>query len=149
MHKSDKIRRLLREILHELKHIVHLLHPSPVTHFRIIQENAMEIIGIIPGDTGTFKATPLNKAGVTVALLPSVIPVWTSSDPVNAPVLSGSADGLTAFVSVPATFTPAVGQVFTLTVAMPDGSASTAVEVPFEPVAVDNVVASFGIEQVS
>lgn len=134
----------VREGNHLLHQILHHLHPT-VTHFTVRQENQMAIIGIIPGDTGTFTATPLNKAGVAVALPLPTVPVWTSSDPLA--VATATADGLGCSVAVAAT-APQGGS-FTLTVSMADGSASTSTTVPYDKIPVDSTVASFGINQTS
>src|SRR6185312_9819939 len=145
-HTLDRLLQIEQEQLEILRKIEHDLNPRTITHFRINQENKMAIIGIIPGDTGTFTATPLNKEGATVTLPSGTVPVWTSSDTTNAPVVA-AADGLSATITVPASYAPAPGTTFNLTVAMPDGTASTTVPVPFDAVAVDNTVASFGVNQ--
>lgn len=143
------------EILRELRHISHQLsklvddeNPNRVVRFTITQENHMAILGVVPGATGSFTATPLNAESVAVALPLSTVPVWTSDDTTNAPVVA-SADGLSATVAVPASFVPAPGASFNLTVTMADGSASTTANVPYDAVPVDNTVASFGINQTS
>lgn len=116
-----------------------------ITHFRITQEPHMAITGILPGATGVFVATPLNAAGVPVALPLPTVPVWTSSDPLA--VVTATADGLGASVAVDPS-APQGGS-FVLTVAQADGSASTPTTVPYDTVPVDNTVASFGVSQIS
>lgn len=145
---SEGLLRIAKAQLEVLERIDHNVNPQTVFTFGITQENQMAITGIIPGATGTFTATPLNAAGTPVALPLPTIPTWTSSDTVNAPVVA-TADGLSASVTVPGTFVPTVGQTFTLTVAMADGSASSVATVPFDAVVVDNTVASFAINQTS
>lgn len=105
----------------------------------------MAITGIIPGSTGVFTATPLNAAGTAVALPLPTVPVWTSSDPLAT--VTTNSDGLGASILVDPS-APQTGS-FTLTVTMQDGSASTTVTVPYDQSPVDNVVASFGISQIS
>jgi hypothetical protein len=145
--ESDE--HLLRELLHELRKIRHLL--TTVTSFRITQvaqESKMAITGIIPGTTGVFKVTQLNAAGAPVQLpLPVVdgVPIWKSSDPLAVPTVS--TDGLSAAVAVD-TAAPQTGS-FTLSVAMPDGSAPSSATVPYDQKPADNKVASFAFDQIS
>ena len=142
-HHRHPDERLDRELLHELREFEHDLHR--VTSFRITQGASMAILGIIPGATGVFEFTPLNAAGLPVALPLSSVPTCTSSDPLA--VVTTNPDGLGASVVVDSS-APQTGS-FVLTVAMADGSGSTAVTVPFDAKPVDNTVASFGVNQVS
>ena len=106
-------------------------------------------LGTAPGSTSTFAANPQLAPGVSLPL--PFAPVWTSSDPVNAPV-APSADGLTASVSVPSAFVPASGASYTLTVSNPDGSGTPGTVVtPYEPATVpdSNFVTSYGPQQTS
>lgn len=82
----------------------------------------MQILGIAPGAAGVFVESPL-PSGVT---LPSgVVPVWTSSDPVNAPVTSSLPDGSGCTVTVPATAT-VPSFVLTVSATLPDGTTPSA-----------------------
>lgn len=141
------------EVIELLKRIVERSE-RVVTSFRVYQFQpydeskgvfTMPIIGIIPGATGVFIAVPLNAAGSPVALPLASVPAWTSSDPLA--VATATPDGLGCSVVVDAS-APQIGS-FTLTVAMADGSASTAVTVPYDQAPADNTVASFGISQSS
>ena len=101
----------------------------------------MPITGIVAGATGVFKETPLPQGASIPA---GTIPVWTSSDTTNAPVVP-SADGTTCSVTVPATATITT---FNLTVANQDGSFATTVAVPVTP-APPPAQTGFEIDQVS
>lgn len=123
-HESHEV-RLLEEILrvqeasfHELKKLVHLLTPH-ITGFTITQENIM--VSISPGNSPVFTATP-TPAGTAPG--PGLIPTWTSSDTVNAPV-TADATGLVGTVSIPAT--AVIGTAFNLTVSLTnaDGTIAT------------------------
>jgi len=108
----------------------------------------MAVTGIAPGATGNFTATPLDSSGNPISLPAGAQPpVWSTSDPTNAPVVA-SADGLSASVTVPST---TAGGVFTLSVSSPDlpGSPSGAVSVPINvaPPPPPATVASFSINQ--
>lgn len=141
---------LLHLVMQRLEKIERLLERNEdrrVERFEIAQEGSTMILGIVPGQTGTFNFTPLNKAGVAVSLNGQV-PTASTSDTTSAPIVVAP-DGLSATIAVPSTFAPSPGQSFTLTVAMPDGSASTSVAVPYDAIPVDNTVASFGINQTS
>lgn len=90
-----------------------------------------DIIGIAPGASATFDAVPLDKNGSNDSLPAGIVPVWTSSDTVNAPVVA-AADGMSATVAVAAS-APA-GVAFTLSVSatltdgtVPAGTASVPV----------------------
>lgn len=109
--------------------IIHLLNRQ--TGFSVVQlqgENSMPITGIVAGATGVFQETPLPLGAVIPA---GTIPVWTSSDPTNAPAVA-SADGTTCSVSVPATATITS---FVLAVQNQDGTFPTSVTVPVTPAA--------------
>lgn len=103
-------------------HHHHRHHHSEVVAFQIkqifIRGESMAIKGILPGQSGSFalQDIPLNS------VLPAgVIPVWTSSDTTNAPVVA-SADGLSASVALSASAVP--GGSFNLQVdaTLPDGT---------------------------
>lgn len=79
------------------------------------------LLGIAPGLSDVFQAAPVDASGNPVTLPAGTVPVWSSDDPTDA--ITPAADGLSASVSVAATATP--GAFHTLTVAMPDGSASS------------------------
>lgn len=107
-----------------------------------------KIQGIVPGQTATFTVSPLNKTQNPVPLPLTGVPVWTSSDPTNAPI-QPSADGLSATVTIAPDFEPGQGTHFSLTVTMPDGSASTSFDVPYDSGVppVDNSVSAFVLTQ--
>jgi len=140
--------RILEEILHVLREIRReLAHPHhiPAT-YQVTQEPDMAITGIIPGSTGTFVATPLDSNGNPITAPLSVVPIWTSSDPLA--VLTPSADGLS--VSAAVSTSAVQGGSFVLTIANPDGSASVATMVPYDNVTPPaNVAASFSVNQTS
>ena len=81
----------------------------------------MAIKGIAPGSTGTFDAGPVNADGVPAALPAGVIPQWSSSDSVNAPVIA-AADGLSATVTPPASAPTGVQFTLSVTATLPDGT---------------------------
>lgn len=95
------------------------------------------LVGVQQGSTGTFNAIGLDAAGNPAAFPTGVVPVWTSSDPVNAPV-TATVDGLTATVAVQTT--APVGSTVTLSVmaTQPDGSTPTSGPVPV-PILAGNV----------
>jgi hypothetical protein len=145
----DKMIRLQEETLHVLHKIEREISRSttvPSTYV-VTQENiSMAITGIIPGATGTFVATPLDASGIPITVALTVVPVWTSSDPLA--VATASADGLSVSVVVDAT-APQGGS-FVLTIANPDGSASVPTTVPYDNVVPPPVVASsFSVNQTS
>lgn len=124
------VAHLLSELLDEEKEIAQILRGSvprstEVTAFHVVQLDSkgapMAAKGIAPGSTGTFAAGPANAQGQPAELPAAVIPAWTSSDPVNAPV-AASPDGSTASVSVPAN--APTGTPFTLSIqaTLPDGT---------------------------
>lgn len=145
-HILHEILAEIRETHRDVERIERALRHQRVTvvQFCIIQENTMAILGIIPGSTGVFTATPLNAEGQPVD--PSTLtapPVWSSSDPLAVV----TANGLGASVAVDPS-APQNGS-FVLTVSQTDGSAATPVTVPYDAKPVDNVVTSFGVIQVS
>ena len=104
---------LLKEILEELRIHTRLLRrilagekPPFPTHFTI-QETSM--VALDPGQSPQLTATP-QPAGSSLG---SVVPTWTSSDPVNAPV-TVDPTGLIATVALSSAI--AVGASVTLTV---------------------------------
>jgi hypothetical protein len=132
--EQQEVIRLLREDLKfnrmALLDIIHLL--SRQFGFTIQQVHggqAMSILGIVAGKTGVFTETP-TPAGSSIPA--GTIPVWTSSDTVNAPVVP-TADGTGCSVTVPSSATITT---FNLTVANQDGSFSTTVAVPVTPAVV-------------
>lgn len=111
--------RLLEEILAFLK--------SNVNHtvsFTIAQQPQGDstMLPIAPGFSPVFTATPL-PIGAFPA--PGNLPVWSSSDTVNAPIASVDPTGLVATVAVPAG--ASVGASFTLGVSYTnaDGTVAT------------------------
>lgn len=106
---------MLREILRQLKH-------HPVIGFTPIQESTM--VPLAPGQTAGFVTTSLPTG---TSPNPAALPVWTSSDTVNAPVTINSADttGLSASVVFPTT--AVVGTTFALTITYTnaDGTVAT------------------------
>lgn len=138
------------QILRILRKIEHNLEPKQQpAKFSITQTGGspgMAITGIIPGSTGTFAANPADANGNPITTPLTVVPVWTSSDPLA--VVTPSADGLTSSVTVDTTASQ--GGSFNLSVANPDGSALETVSVPYDAVTPPpNVPASFGISQTS
>jgi hypothetical protein len=123
---SDEMRSLrnienqLREIDHRLERIERELRPhcSTITAFQI---RRLTMLPIAPGFSPVYTATPV-PAGTFPA--PGNLPVWTSSDTVNAPV-TADATGLIGTVNIPAT--AVVGTAFTLTVTYTnaDGTVAT------------------------
>ena len=103
----------------------------------------MAILGIIPGATGVFVATPLNAAGNPVTLPLTTVPVWTSSDPLA--IVLATPDGLGCSVAVSAS--APLGGSFNLIIT--DGAIVTTTVVPYDSKPVDNTVASFGVSQTS
>lgn len=144
-HVEQEIIRLLKD---EIKfqrtavlEIIHLLRrQSGFTIHQVEGEKLMPILGIVAGATGVFQETP-TPAGSTIPA--GTIPVWTSSDTTNAPVVA-TPDGTGCSVSVPA---GAPISSFTLSVANQDGSFSTSVTVPVtQPVIAQT---GFQIDQIS
>ena len=145
---AERSERDDQAILHELKAIRRELEPRHHIPFayRITQENSMPIKGIIPGSTGTFAANPLDASGNPITTSLSVVPLWTSSDPLA--VVTPSADGLNSSVAVDGT-APQGGS-FELSVSNPDGSAVNTVTVPYNTAPPPpNVPAAYGISQTS
>lgn len=103
--------RLLREILDELREIRHDLNHPNITSFTAITETSM--VTLSAGNTATFATTAIPATSVPN---PKALPVWSSSDTTNAPVVPVATDttGLSASVTFPTT-TPA-GVVFALTI---------------------------------
>ena len=137
--------RLLSHINRSLAELVFYSAPNRVARYVISQENPMAITGIAPGSTGTFAANPLDASGNPITSPLSVVPIWSSSDPLAA--VTASADGLTASVAVDAT--AVVGGSFSLSVSNPDGSALDTVSVPYSTSGGGVIPASFGISQTS
>jgi hypothetical protein len=169
LHRSlKKIERLLErsvalqdESLKVLECIESKLPPKPVfAGFVITQLKEGEfdmpaqepVVGIKIGATGTFLATPVDAQGNVVTLPAGIVPTWTSTDTLNAPVVAAT-DGLTATDTVPSTTSAAlVGTNFTLSVTatLADGTAgSGTTPVPFLASGVVGPFAGFVITQTS
>ena len=112
--RLERIEEAVDRILHILRH---LNHPR-ITSFQIKE---ITMLPIAPGFSPVYTATPV-PSGTFPA--PGNLPVWTSSDTVNAPV-SADATGLIATVAIPAT--AVVGTAFTLTISYTnaDGAVAT------------------------
>lgn len=142
------IREVLEAILDERKflrqavlEIIHLLNRQVGFTIQQVQgEQSMAITGIVAGATGQFTATP-TPAGSKIP--DGTVPVWTSSDPANAPAVA-SADGLSCSVAVPAGATITT---FTLSVQNQDGTFPTSVSVPVTPAVIAQT--GFDINQTS
>ena len=123
---SDEMRSLrniehqLHEIDHRLERIERELRPRRST-ITALQIRRLTMLPIAPGFSPVYTATP-DQAGTFPA--PGNLPVWTSSDTVNAPV-TADATGLIGTVNIPAT--AVVGTAFTLTVTYTnaDGTVAT------------------------
>jgi hypothetical protein len=116
-------RRILEEILHELREIKRILIArQPILAFTSIKETQM--VPLAAGQTATFSTTPIPSTSVPV---PANI-VWSSSDTVNAPVSPNTADptGLSTLVTFPSTV--AAGVTFTLTVSYTNSDGTTATQ---------------------
>lgn len=134
--EDHKEHQLLREILYELRHDTRLLRDiygllyaqqiAIVARFIITQgETTMPtqspLLGLAPSATGTFTAVPVDASGNAVTLAAGTVPVWTSDD--SSDVVTAASDGLSATVLVSSS--AVVGSNHTLSVAMPDGSATS------------------------
>jgi hypothetical protein len=111
---------LLYEILKELKE----LKPkhNRIERFAISQQGVspMALLPVAPGFSPVYTATPV-PAGTFPAA--GNLPVWTSSDTVNAPV-TADATGLIGTVAIPAT--AVVGTAFSLTVTYTNADSTVA-----------------------
>jgi hypothetical protein len=132
----------------------------PVARFVIAQQGEDHmaaqgaLTGVAQGATGTFHAQALDANGNPASLPAGILPVWTSSDPVNAPV-APTVDGMTATVAVAGT--APVGTVVNLTVSatLADGVVPTSGPVAMPVLAssavptppIEATVASFIITQ--
>jgi hypothetical protein len=140
--------KLLRDILEKVEHISHeveeieetvdkdlkvdkriltllLTSDNDIEGFAPIEQTGdTTMVPLAAGSTATFSTTPIPSTSVPD---PSKI-VWSSSDPVNAPVSANAADatGLSVNVTFPST-TPA-GLVFSLTVSYTNADGTTATE---------------------
>ena len=81
----------------------------------------MPLLPIAPGFSPVYTATP-QPAGTFPA--PGNLPVWTSSDPVNAPVTMDPT-GLIGTVNIPATAIAGVSFTLTITYTNADGTVAT------------------------
>lgn len=112
---------LLRQILRLLeRNYDHITGFTPITE----QGDPMPLLPIAPGFTPGFSTTTLPAGTVPN---PATLPVWTTSDAVNAPLQANTADasGLSTYVAIPAA--AVVGTVFTLSIAYTnaDGTLAT------------------------
>jgi hypothetical protein len=123
-----ELQRGREETIAELKTISQQLtqllpEPAEVESFSITQTGApnMALIAIAPGSSPVFTATPV-PAGTAPG--PGLVPTWTSSDTVNAPV-TADPTGLIGTVAIPTS--AVVGTSFTLTVSLTnaDGTVAT------------------------
>lgn len=131
MHHPEKCccEKELKKIEHQLNRVLALLHrQTGFTTHQLIEGEFMAITGIVAGQVGTFKETPLPVGAV---IPPGTIPQWTTSDTTNT-ALTPSADGTSVAVAVAAGTTIST---FNLSVANQDGSFLTTVPVPVLPVA--------------
>jgi hypothetical protein len=112
--RLEQIEKIVERILHIVRHLEH-------PHITSFQIKEITMLPIAPGFSPVYTATPV-PAGTFPA--PGNLPVWTSSDTVNAPV-TADVTGLVATVAIPAT--AVVGTVFTLTITYTnaDGTVAT------------------------
>lgn len=113
----------LEENTHLLRQILHHLKPHPITGFTEIKESTM--VPLAAGQTATFATTPIPSTSVPN---PAALPVWSSSDSTNAPVVAVSTDstGLSATVTFPSTVV--AGVVFSLTITYTNSDGTTATQ---------------------
>ena len=116
--ECEALLSLVYDIRHELRQIRRELYHQPITRFHITE---VTMLPIAPGFSPVFTATP-TPAGTAPGA--GLVPAWTSSDSVNAPV-SADSTGLVATVAIPAS--AVVGTTFTLTVSLTnaDGTVAT------------------------
>lgn len=117
---QKETQQLLHLVLRRLDKLLEL--PYTVTGFSPIQEITM--VPLAAGQTATFATTPVPATSVPN---PAALPVWTSSDTVNAPVVPVAADatGLSATVTFPATVAAGVSFSLTITYTNADGTVAT------------------------
>jgi hypothetical protein len=129
--ETEKNIREIKKYVHEILKILRRERHEVVSGVieQIPGENQMAN-GILPGATGTFVVSWFdgpNGTGNPGGLPAGILPVWTSSDPTNAPVVVSPSDpsGNTVTVTVPTTATP---ETFTLTAVatLADGTTPTA-----------------------
>lgn len=141
---------LLREILSELKQNNRLL-------YRILQEVTPQfpegftiqgdsMIALSPGNSPQFTATPV-PAGSSLG---SVVPTWTTSDPVNAPI-SVDVTGLVATCDLSASIAVGASVTLSISATSSDGSQTATGSVTFTVVAGGggNFPTSFSVAQTS
>lgn len=89
--------------------------------------------GIMPGQTGLIAAFPAGQFGFPTTMPAGLAPIWTTSDPINCPLIAAVNDTNSSqmLVSVPSGFTPTIGQTCILTVSNPDGSGASSIVIPF------------------
>ena len=125
----DRILEATRQNTHLLRRLLYLLetHANRITGFTPIEQQGdlMALLPIAPGFTPGFSTTTLPAGTVPN---PTSLPVWTSSDTVNAPLTANTADatGLSVFVAIPAT--AVVGTTFVLTITYTNTDATVATQ---------------------
>lgn len=128
------------EVQREILHLLKQQHPQyrPTTRFIITQVGApimgtqQTLAGLAPGTSGTLTIQPVDTNGLPTTLPTGTVPAWSFSD--TNVQFTPSADGLSCAVSVPKS--DIVNPTATVTVALPDGSASTTAVFPIDPAAV-------------
>jgi hypothetical protein len=118
-HEKDVL-RVLERILFILED--RLPNPHVITRFKSIEEISMNPLAA--GQTATFATTPIPSTSVPN---PAALPVWSSSDTVNAPVVPVATDttGLSATVTFPSTVVAGVTFSLTITYTNADGTIAT------------------------
>jgi len=89
--------------------------------------------GILPGQTGLIAAFPAGQFGFPTTMPANFAPVWSTSDPVNCPLIAPANDANSSqmLVSVPLSLVPTAGQTCVLTVTSPDGTGASHIVIPF------------------
>lgn len=133
MHRPEKLLHEILEATHEntglLRKVLKLLerNHNHITGFMPITEQGdpMPLVPIAPGFTPGFSTTTLPAGTVPN---PNTPPVWTTSDPTNAPLQANTADatGLSTYVALPTT--AVVGTVFTLTITYTNADSTVATQ---------------------
>lgn len=126
---ASQLRRILK--LLELLFAVETIDGFTLTQLYTTQGDTpmATITGIKVGATGQFTASPL-PVGAT--LPPGVLPTWTSDNTTDV-TISVDGTGLNAAILVAPT---SVATSFNLTIALPDGSASSTFAIPVLPATV-------------
>ncbi len=146
--------RLLREIKHTLHEIKDILAPKLVAQFIITQGDSSmptqgPLLGIAPGLSDVFTATPVDASGNALPVPAGNSVVTTSDDPTDT-ITPSSADGTQFSVSVSSAASP--GSFHTLTsvlaTAQSDGSnGSTPNSLPILGTAPATLVSGFVVTQ--